>query len=73
MAIVARRCRVNRILAGVAITAVILFAGCSFFRSPEEMRQQSARTVYRVPGGSLAEMESPTPVPQKVAGESKKN
>jgi hypothetical protein len=63
---------VKRILPAVAITAVFLFAGCSLFRTPEEVREQSDRTVYRVPGGSVAEMPSPTPAPQKVPGESRK-
>ena len=43
------------------------------FRAPEESREESGHAVYRVPGGSLAEMPSPTPVPQKIPGESKKN
>jgi hypothetical protein len=64
--------RVKRILPGVAITAVFLFGGCSLFREPEEVRQQSGRTTYRVPGGSLAEMPSPTPEPQKIPGESRR-
>jgi len=64
---------VKRILSGVAITLLFLFNGCAFFRPPEEVRQQSGHTVYRVPGGSVAEMPSPTPLPQKVPGESKKN
>jgi hypothetical protein len=64
---------VNRILAGVAITALLLPIGYRFFGNPEEMRQQSDETVYRVPGANAAEMPSPTPVPQKVPGESKKS
>jgi hypothetical protein len=56
-----------------AILAIFLFAGCAFFRAPEEVREQSGRTTYRVPGGSLAELPSPTPVPEKIPGESKKN
>jgi hypothetical protein len=62
--------RVKRILAGVAITAA--FFGCGLFREPEEVREQSGRTVYRVPGGSVAEMPSPTPGPQKIPGESRR-
>jgi hypothetical protein len=65
--------RVKRIFSAVAITLVFLFNACGLFRPPEEVRQQSGRTVYRVPGGTLAEMSSPTPVPQRVPGESKKN
>jgi hypothetical protein len=65
--------RVKRILPGVAITLLLLFDSCGFFRAPEEVRQQSGHTVYRVPGGSVAEMPSPTPLPQKVPGDSKKN
>jgi len=64
--------RVKRILPGVAITALFLFGSCSLFREPEEVREQSGRTVYRVPGGSLAEMPSPTPEPQKIPGESRR-
>jgi hypothetical protein len=64
---------VKRIFIGMAITLLLLLDGCGFFRAPEEVRQQSGHTVYRVPGGSVAEMSSPTPVPQTVPGESKKN
>jgi hypothetical protein len=64
--------RVKRILPGVAITAVFLFCGCSFFGKPEEVREQPGRTTYRVPGGSVAEMPSPTPEPQKIPGESRR-
>jgi hypothetical protein len=62
--------RVKRILTAVAITAV--FFGCGLFKEPEELREQSGRTVYRVPGGSLAEMPSPTPAPPKIPGESRR-
>jgi hypothetical protein len=65
--------RVKRILSGVAITLLLLWSGCGFLGAPEEVRQQSGHTVYRVPGGSIAEMASPTPLPQKVPGESRKN
>jgi hypothetical protein len=64
---------VNRILAGVAITAVLLSIGYGFLGNPEEMRQRSGETVYRGPGGNAAEMAWPTRVPQKVPGESKKS
>jgi hypothetical protein len=64
--------RVKRILPGVAITAAFLFGGCSLFRPPEEVREQSGRTTYRVPGGNAAEMSSPTPAPQKIPGESRR-
>jgi len=63
---------VNRILIGVAITPVLLFAACSVFRPAEEYREQSGRTVYRVPGGSAAELPSPTPAPQNIPGESRR-
>jgi hypothetical protein len=63
---------VKRILSGVAITAVFLFVGCGLFRAPEELREKSSRATYRVPGGSLAEMPSPTPAPQTVLGESRR-
>jgi len=55
------------------LVGTLLLAGCAFFRAPEEVREQSGRTTYRVPGGSLAELPSPTPVPEKIPGESKKN
>ncbi|HLW34782.1 MAG TPA: hypothetical protein VKS98_03905 [Chthoniobacterales bacterium] len=63
----------NRIFPALAITLLLLFNGCGLFGPPEESRQQSGHTVYRVPGGSAAEIPSPTPVPQKIPGESKKN
>jgi hypothetical protein len=49
-----------------------LFGGCSFFGKPEEVREQSGRTTYRVSGGSLAEMPSPTPEVQQIPGESRR-
>ncbi|HJT45299.1 MAG TPA: hypothetical protein VJ721_03410 [Chthoniobacterales bacterium] len=63
----------KRILSGVAIMLLSSFSGCDLFRSPEEVRQQTEHTVYRVPGGSVAEMPTPTLIPQKIPGESKKN
>jgi len=62
---------VKRISIYVAITAVTLFAACTLFRPAEEYREESGRTVYRVPGGSAAELPSPTPAPQKIPGEAR--
>jgi hypothetical protein len=62
--------RVKRILTAVAITAA--FFGCGLFKEPEEVREQTGRTVYRIPGGNAAEMSSPTPAPQKIPGESRR-
>jgi hypothetical protein len=67
-----RRLGTQMIVRGMIVGALLL-TGCSLFRPPEEVREQSGRTTYRVPGGSVAEMPSPTPVPLKVPGESKKN
>jgi len=64
---------VNRIFAALAITLLLLFNSCGLFGPPEESRQQAGHAVYRVPGGSVADMPSPTPIPQKIPGESKKN
>jgi hypothetical protein len=68
-----RRLETQMIVRRLALVAALLLTGCSFFREPEEVREQSGRTTYRVPGGSLAELPSPTPVPEKIPGESKKN
>jgi len=64
---------VNRIFTILAITPLPLFSGCGLFHAPEESREQAGHAVYRVPGGSVAEMPSPTPFAQKIPGESKKN
>jgi hypothetical protein len=64
---------VNRNFQSLATTLLLLLSGCGLFHAPEESREQTGHATYRVPGGNVAEMPSPTPFAQKIPGESKKN
>jgi hypothetical protein len=47
------------------------FAGCGFFGTPEQVRQEPGRTTYRAVEDNSLERPEITPVSQKVPGESR--
>ena len=47
------------------------FAACGLLGTPEQVRQESGRTTYRLPQDNLLERPDITPVQEKVPGESR--
>jgi hypothetical protein len=47
------------------------FAACSWFGTPEQVRQERGRATYRAAEDNSLEQPEVTPVPQKVPGESR--
>jgi hypothetical protein len=55
----------------LAITTIILFAGCEWFGPAEKYKTESDRTTYRSAEENSA--DEVRPIAQKIPGESKKN